>query len=236
MFDTLSTWLNAVDVRAPLFFNAFGALALSALGMKLYWWWITGRLAPLFKQKPPHSIPHLNRNIRSAWIAALQNNKGSDILAVQTLRNAIMVSTALASATLLALLGVFTLLAQHDVVLQILARLNASNPTIGRLLEAKLATLAALQLFACYSFLTAIRYYGHASFLVTIPAVMRHLGEPDSDRDVLPYYLQRAGDAYSIGLRLFLFNVPMFAWLLGNSALLFTTTLLLLVMYWTDRY
>lgn len=234
-----------------MLFKELGCLFFSAGCISLYWWWITGR----FHGQNQHtntahlrrpSIPYTNRLIRNAWVNALGQAPGADILAVQTLRNAIMVASALASATILTLLGAFTLLAQNEILLRVINHLTTllpnlvpNTPDLAQWLELKLLMLGVLQLLAFYSFLTAIRYYGHVSFLVTIPQALRVqslTADPQANVDVLPAYLQRAGDAYSIGLRLFLFSIPMFAWLLGNPALLATTGGLLILMYLTDRH
>lgn len=206
------------------------ALMLSSVLLLGYWFWVTGRLS---HGSHLRTIPNTNRQIRQAWMKTLGTAPGADILAVQTLRNAIMAGTVLASATVLTLLGLFTLIAHHDDLLRVLNSLMPNISVQNSLVESKLILLLVLQLLAFYSFLTSIRYYGHISFLVSMPVDQRHI---QGQEDVLPRYLQRAGDAYSIGQRLFLFTVPMFAWLLGSSAMLGATIVLLLVMYLTDRY
>lgn len=46
------------------------------------------------------------KNTLTDWFASLQNRPGGDILAVQTLRNALMAASVLASAALVGLMGV----------------------------------------------------------------------------------------------------------------------------------
>jgi hypothetical protein len=205
-----------------------GALGLSIVLVMLYWLIITGRIAFL----APLSIPAENRRLRHSWVAALGHLDGADILAVQTLRNALMVVSILASTTVLILIGLLTMSAHQAEVMATLATVLPINSVPPSVLAAKLFVLIVLQLIVFFCLLTTIRYYGHSSFLVSIPLEKRRI---NGQRDVLIIYLSRAGDWYSLGLRLFLFSVPLFSWIFGPAVLLTTTLCMLGVMYFTDR-
>ncbi|WP_158529636.1 DUF599 domain-containing protein [Parvibium lacunae] len=226
----------------------FISLTVSLTAVIGYWYWINHRTGT--NKRGQLSTPAQNRLIRQWWVQTLDNQTGAEILAVQTLRNAIMVSTALASATMLILLGVFTLIAQRQELVAIsntllgVPLISLDPQTVGL----KLLLLAALQISAFFCFLTAIRYYGHISFLVAMPTALRHamqasqIATPpngaishETQPDPLPNYLQRAGSAYAIGIRIMIYSIPLFSWLLGNLALLVATALTVSIMYWTDR-
>jgi uncharacterized membrane protein len=212
-----STWLHDL-----------GALVISILAVISYWFFITGRMGWF----SPLSIPSENRRLRHSWVAALGHIEGADILAVQTLRNALMVASILASTTVLILIGLLTMSAHQDQVMAALATVLPISTVPPSVLAAKLFILILLELVVFFCLLTTIRYYGHSSFMVSIPVEKRRIS---GQRDMLITYLSRAGDWYSLGQRLFLFSVPLFSWLFGPIVLLLTTVAMIGVMYVTDR-
>lgn len=204
------------------------ALLVSVLLVLFYWLMITGRISFLATL----SLPSENRRLRHSWVAALVHIEGADILAVQTLRNALMVASILASTTVLILIGLLTMSAHQDQIMATLATVLPINSVPPSVLAAKLFILILLEMIVFFCFLTAIRYYGHSSFMASIPPEKRRI---QGQRDVLIISLSRAGDWYSLGQRLFLFSVPLFSWLFGPEVLVTTTVLMISVMYLTDR-
>lgn len=61
-----------------------------------------------------YTVQGVNAAARAAWVHSIMTSQGKDILAVQTLRNAIMGPTFLASTAVLLMLGVLTLTGQGD--------------------------------------------------------------------------------------------------------------------------
>ncbi len=212
----------------PNWIYELSALLVSVLLLMLYWWMITGRMGRF----SPLSIPAENRRLRHSWVAALIHIDASDILAVQTLRNALMVASVLASTTVLFLIGLLTMSAHQDQIMATLATVLPISAVPPSVLAAKLFILILLELIVLFCLLTTIRYYGHSSFMVSIPVEKRRI---NGQRDVLIIYLSRAGDWYSLGQRLFLFSLPLFSWLFGPVVLMTTTVAMIGVMYLTDR-
>jgi hypothetical protein len=66
----------------------------------------------LTQRRDPHRLARsAHATLREEWFAAVSAHSGSEILAVQTLRNALMSATMTASTAVLGLLGTITLAA-----------------------------------------------------------------------------------------------------------------------------
>ena len=149
--------------------------------------------------------------LREEWFDAVSAQKGSEILAVQTLRNSLMSATMTASTAVLGLMGTATLAAPS-----LRASFGAAPGTPGftpRLaLELALMTL----LFASLaSSVMAVRYYNHAGFIAATPvgSEARHCWS-DAGR----VYVRRAGILYSWGLRHLILVAPILASMVHPAA------------------
>ena len=149
--------------------------------------------------------------LREEWFDAVSAQKGSEILAVQTLRNSLMSATMTASTAVLGLMGTATLAAPS-----LRASLGVAPGTPGftpRLaLELALMTL----LFASLaSSVMAVRYYNHAGFIGAMPvgSEARH-----SWGDAGRVYVRRAGILYSWGLRHLVLVAPILASMVHPAA------------------
>ena len=130
---------------------------------------------------------------------------GTEILAVQTLRNALMSATISASTAALALMAAASLLggaALHGEV-------SGGVPTVrGACVLGLLATLFASFVSAAM----AVRLYNHAGFMTSLPAgsAVRH-----ANTTLAVAYLQRAGHFHSWSLRTFFLVAPLVVGLLA---------------------
>ena len=70
-----------------------------------------GWLALAQRRTPQRLARSAHASLREDWFAAISAQPGSEILAVQTLRNSLMSATMLASTAALALMGTVTLAA-----------------------------------------------------------------------------------------------------------------------------
>jgi uncharacterized membrane protein len=171
------------------------ALGASALLVAGYEW----RLRRVGGREPARVGRFAHARIRAEWVRTLSEQPGTEILAVQTLRNALMSATISASTSALALMGSASLLggaALHGDV-------PAGMPTLrGAIVLSMLACLFA-------SFVTAamsVRLYNHAGFMTSLPAgsaVRREFTPLAAD------YLQRAGHLHSWSLRTFFLVAPL---------------------------
>lgn len=165
--------------------------------------------------------------LRSEWVAALSMYPGSEILAVQTLRNSLMSATITASTAALALMGSVSLAASSAIRNGTLWAL----PQNSARLVLELMLLSAL--FASYvCSAMAMRYFSHAGFVLSLP-----VGSPSRERrrPMAVAYVQRAGVLYSWGLRLFLFVAPIGAGLVNPIAMPVAALALIVVLRLFDR-
>ena len=155
------------------------------------------------RRNPARLARSAHANLREEWLAALSRQRGSEILAVQTLRNSLMSATMTASTAALGLMGAATLAAPS---------LNASfadGDALSAQFTARLALELVTVLFAslvCSAM--AVRYYNHAGFISSMPVDSdeRHRWAPTG-----VVYLRRAGLLYSWGLRHLLMVAPLLA-------------------------
>jgi hypothetical protein len=167
-------------------------------------------------------------SLREDWFLAVSAQKGSEVLAVQTLRNSLMSATVLASTAALALMGTVTLAAPL---------LHASFDTergisISPRLILELVLLALL-FASLVSTMMSVRFYNHAGFIGGMPVdseARKRWGHAGVR------YVRRAGVLYGIGLRQLVLVVPVVAAILLPFAGPAVAVLVTGVLFWFDRY
>ena len=105
--------------------------------------------------------------LRTQWLDAVSAQAGSEILGVQTLRNALMSATMTASTAALGLMGAVTLaspslmtgFASEDMIAPV-------QFTPRLMIELSLLVLLFAALVCA---VTSVRYYNHAGFIVGMP-------------------------------------------------------------------
>lgn len=167
--------------------------------------------------------------LREDWFSAVSQHKGSEILAVQTLRNSLMSATMTASTAVLGLMGTVTLAAPSlHLSLGEAAVFPSFTPRL--VLELLLLTLLFSSL-VCSAM--AVRYYNHASFISGMPV------ESDARQRWAPAgaaYVRRAGLLYSWGLRHLILVAPILASLLHPFAGPVAALLVVVVLSGFDRF
>ena len=185
--------------------------------------WMQGR-SPAMLARSAHA------NLREEWFEALSKQKGSEILAVQTLRNSLMSATMTASTAALGLIGAATLLAPS---------INSSIGTFNNLASHFTARLVMELLLMGVLFASlvcsamAVRYYNHAGFILSMPV------ESDERKQWGPTavaYLRRAGLLYSWGLRHLLMGAPLLAFIVYPLAGPVAALLVVAALYGFDRF
>jgi hypothetical protein len=175
---------------------AWAALGVTLAVLVAYEAWLA-----LAARRAPRRLAHsAHATLREEWFAAVGAHPGSEVLAVQTLRNALMSATMTASTAALALMGTLALAAPS-----LHASLDAGSSAVATpriVLELALLALLFGSLFASAM---AVRYYNHASFIGAMPvgsdarARWNALGSA---------YLRRAGLMYRWGLRQLILVAP----------------------------
>jgi hypothetical protein len=168
-------------------------------------------LALAQRRRPDRMARSAHAALREEWFTAVSQQKGSEILAVQTLRNSLMSATMTASTAVLGLIGTVTLAAPSlHVGFGEAAALPSVTPRL--VLELLLLTLLFASLI-CSAM--AVRYYNHVGFISGMPvesAARQRWTEAGMA------YVRRAGILYSWGLRHLILVAPILASLLHPFA------------------
>lgn len=197
---------------------AVGLSALAVAGYEL-------RMLLAARRDPAATARSAHRVLRGEWVHALSRQPGSEILAVQALRNSLMSATITASTAALVLMG--------SINLMIAGGVAAPSSLRPFSLQVVLELALVLTLFATYVFAAmAMRYYHHAGFALSLP-----VGSPErSCREQLAAtYVQRAGTLYGWSLRCFLFAAPIFVGLLSPLLTPVAAVALVVVLALFDR-
>ena len=185
-------------------------------------------LAWLQRRDPRQLARSANVALREEWFEALSAHAGSEILAVQTLRNSLMSSTMIASTAALGLMGTATLAAPSLHASLGEGAVAALSPRLALELA-----LMALLFSSLVSSVMAVRCYNHAGFITALP-----VGSEARERWAAAgsVYLRRAGLLYSWALRHLILVAPLLASLLHPMAGPFAALLVVAVLYGFDRF
>ena len=205
-----ATWLAAFVTVATLLFHEAAVLLTQ-------------------RHKPERLARSAHASLREEWFAAVSSHPGSEILAVQTLRNSLMSATMTASTAVLGLMGSVTLAAPS-------LRSSLADTGAGGLvftprlaLELMLMTLLFASL-VCSAM--AVRYYNHASFICAMP-----VGSASRQRWSASgtAYVRRAGLLYSWGLRHLVLVAPIVVFIVHPFAGPVAAIMVVMVLRSFDR-
>jgi len=182
--------------------------------------WVIGRRNPARMARSAHA------RLRTEWVKAMSGQPGFEIVAVQALRNSLMSATISASTAALAVMGAVSLSGGALAA-------NLGHWSAAGSLHTALQALLVLALFASYvCSAMAMRYYGHASFVMSMPVASP---ERLSLNPAAAEHVRRAGLLYSWGLRLFLMVASVVAGIVHPLAMLPVTLLLLVALHYFDQ-
>ena len=203
-------WLNWILVGA------------SVLLLAVYEW----RVLRTGRRDPRRNVRYTHARMRTEWVKALSAQPGFEIVAVQALRNSLMSATISASTAALAVMGAVTLSGTALAA-------NIEHWSAAQSLHTVLQALLVLVLFASYvCSAMAMRYYGHASFVMSMPVASP---ERQPLNALAAEHVRRGGLLYSWGLRLFLMVAAVVAGIVHPWAMLPVTLLLLVALHHFDR-
>jgi len=179
------------------------------------------------RRHPEQLARSAHANLRQEWFTAVSSQNGSEILAVQALRNSMMSATMLASTAALGLIGTVTMAAPS---LQIdFAGGMFRHLSVRLVLE---LVLMILLFAALVSSTMAVRFYNHVSFIGAMPV------GSEARRRWAPVgvaYVRRAGILYSWGLRHLILVAPILASILHPFAGPPAALAIAIVLYGFDR-
>ena len=199
------------------------AVLLSVSLILAYHWFLRMRV----KKDPAYTIQAVLNIGRSAWVTRMMDGK-EGILAVQTLRNAIMGATFFASTAVVLIVGTLTLTAQADKLAEAWHALSPLNDVDQRLWLTKLLVLLIDLLYAFVCFAQTIRLLSHVGFLVSVPV---EKVTPTS----VSHLLIQAGRYHTRGMRCYYYAAPLLFWLFGPVFLVVATCGLVICLYYLDR-
>jgi hypothetical protein len=204
------TWLAVGLTIAILFFNEAFQL-------------FTQRRHPGALARTAHA------SLREEWFAAISKQPGSEILAVQTIRNSLMSATMTASTAVLGLVGTVTL-ATPSLHATFGAMEGALHFPPRLVLELMLIALLFISL-VCSAM--SVRYYNHASYIGSMPV------DSDARRrwsETGAIYLRRGGILYSWGLRHLVLVAPVLAAILHPAVGPLVAILVVVILWGFDRF
>ena len=189
-------------------------------------------LALLWKQRrsPATLARAAHANLREEWFAALSKQPGSEILAVQTLRNSLMSATMTASTAALGLIGSATLLAP-SITPSIGTFDNLASHFTARLVMELVLMGVLFASLVCSAM--AVRYYNHAGFILSMPV---NSDERKQWGPTAVAYLRRAGLLYSWGLRHLLMVAPLLVFIVYPLAGPVAAALVVAALFGFDRF
>jgi hypothetical protein len=185
------------------------------------------RLMHAERRDPAASARAAHSLMRTEWVNALSRKAGTEILAVQALRNSLMSATITASTAALVLMGSVSLIAaQADAV----GFWLGAHPFTPRLALEFALSLDLFAAFVCAAM--SMRFYHHATFIMSMP-----IGSPERSalEDAAIIYVRRAGILYSWSLRCFLFTAPLVVGLLSPLFMPVAVVVLIWVLRGFDR-
>jgi len=164
------------------------------------------------RRRPGELARSAHATLREDWFDAVSREPGTEILAVQTLRNSLMSASMTASTAVLGLMGTITLSASS--LATGFSGAPMAVPEFTPRLALELVVLALL-FASLVSSVMAVRYYNHAGFIAGMP-----VGSEARQRwhATGRSHVRRAGILYSWSLRQLLLVVPAVAFILHPGA------------------
>lgn len=215
-----------------LWLREFGADALafivSATLVAVYYALLMARA----RRDPTCTIHGLNELARGLWVKNVMANPAKDIMAVQTLRNFIMGASLMATTAAFLIVGTLTLSGQAESIARSWHVFNLYGSSAAELWILKVMCLLADFIIAFFAFAMAIRLANHVVFMVNVPGPWPN---PALSPEGVAMRLNRAGNHFAIGMRAFLFAVPLVFWLFGPVFLVLASVGLVVALHRLDR-
>ncbi|MQL86187.1 hypothetical protein Taro_018712 [Colocasia esculenta] len=199
------------------------------------WLWRRVRSAPL------RTIIGVNSAGRRLWVfAMLKDNDKKNILAVQSIRNAIMGSTLMATTSILLCSGLAAVISSTYSI-----KKPVGDSVYGAhgefMVSLKYVTLLVVFLFAFLCYSLSIRFLNQVNFLINIPVGREDPAAPgcvESEAvitvDYLTDLLERGFVLNTIGNRLFYAALPLLLWIFGPVLVFLSSVTMVPILYNLD--
>lgn len=187
------------------------------------------------RRDPNYSIIFVNDLARRLWVEQVMGHPGKDVMAVQTLRNFIMYPIMMASTATLLIIGTLTLSGQTENIARNWHVINVAGSHAAELWIFKIIFLLADFLVAFFAYAMAIRLANHVLFMLNVPkeAQTAHVVLTPAN---VARRLNRAGYLMAIGMRAYIFAIPLVFWLFGPLFLVLATAGTIGILARIDRH
>ncbi len=182
-----------------------------------------------------YSIHSVNALARRLWTQNVMTNAGKDIMAVQTLRNFIMVGIMMASTASLLIMGTLTLSGQAENIVRSWHGLAMFGSHSQEMWIIKVLCLLVDFIIAFFSYAMSVRLATHVLFMLNVPQ-SSYIEHPELSYECVADRLIQAGNMITVGMRSFLFAIPLVFWLFGPVFLFLSTIGLVYTLNWLDRH
>jgi uncharacterized membrane protein len=215
-----------------LFLSEFGpdffALLGSAIVISGYYFFLWQKV----RKNPTYTIHGVNEIARTLWVENAMRTAGDNVMAVQTLRNFIMVSILMASTASLLILGTMSLSGQAENISHSWHLLSTSSNYSAQIWIIKVLFLLVNFIIAFFAFAMSLRLCNHVLFMINVKenAVNHNLAPAAVARRLV-----RAGDLFAVGMRSFFFAIPLVFWLFGPVFLFVASVVLVFTLFHLDR-
>ncbi|XP_010913782.1 uncharacterized protein [Elaeis guineensis] len=200
---------------------------LSVLSPILYHIWLWQRI----RSQPERTIIGINSASRRLWVfAMMKDNDKKNILAVQTIRNAIMGSTLMATTSILLCSGLAAMISStYSIKKPLNDSVYGAHGEFVMALKYVMLLLIFLFAFLCYSL--SIRFISQVNFLINVP-------QGDDNSLVTPEYvshlLEKSFALNIAGNRLFYAGLPIILWIFGPVLVLICSVSIVPILYNMD--
>ena len=186
------------------------------------------------QRDPSYSIIFVNDLARRIWVEHVMSNPGKDVMAVQTLRNFIMYPILMVSTTTFLIVGTLTLSGQAENISRSWHAINFIGSHSAELWIIKVMCLLADFLVAFFAYAMAVRLTNHVLFMLNVPKEFQDTHDMLSPKNVAGR-LNQAGYMVAVGMRAFIFSIPLVFWLFGPVYLILATAGVVAILSNIDR-
>jgi uncharacterized membrane protein len=186
----------------------------------------------MVRKNPTYTIHGVNQVARTLWVEHAMLTAGENVMAVQTMRNFIMVSVLMTSTSTLLIIGTMTLSGQTEHIAHTWHVLSHTNNYVAEIWIIKVLFLLVDFIFAFFAFAMSLRLSNHVLFMINVK-------EHDVNHNLAPAAVARrlchAGDMFAVGMRSFFFAIPLVFWLFGPVFLFAASIALVITLFHLDR-
>ncbi|KAJ6812243.1 uncharacterized protein M6B38_149090 [Iris pallida] len=204
----------------------------------LYHGWLWHKV----RTQPHRTVIGINSTGRRMWVLSIiKDNEKKNILAVQTIRNAIMGSTLMATTSILLCSGLAAVISSTYSVKQ-----PINDSVFGAhgefMVALKYVTLLVVFLFAFLCYSLSIRYVNQVNFLINTPLPPAAAADDEEEdavgslvtQEYVCDVLEKGFVLNTIGNRLFYAALPLLLWIFGPVLVFLSSVTMTAVMYNND--